>query len=474
MIIQCDKCATKFRLDDSRITPNGVKVRCTKCDNVFIVTPPPPPEEVQVEELFGVAPGMEERPARPAPARSGPAKPKEDDRHLAFDFGSDETADEVFKTPSEPASEPDKEPSFAGQPDGTDGEEKKFSLDGLDFSFSEDRSLSGGDKQEEDDLRSAGGEEEEDDPFSGAFERPAASGDEDEQEPVPGPQAEAAKGDDDELDFSFGDLTADSSDTADTTDTPVKEETEGQDEEKGPEGEASKPIAENVIPFSAAAAYTKEAKAPAPSPAPEMHEERDDAFKTFLTRAVEKNENITFEEPVDEDETQDEDEERDFQGRRTSQPRMGLIIAALVIVLGGGLIYFSGVIDRLTHMLMPASEAKIVEIESIKGFYEENRNFGKLFVIDARVKNITDSPQEIKAATGIIYDDSGKKIAERSVSPGRIVSIDDVRNLQKEDLDRAFRDPSGGVIPPKGSVPVMVLFVEVPEGLSEFGLDIVR
>jgi predicted Zn finger-like uncharacterized protein len=92
---QCDKCATKFRLDDSRITPSGVKVRCTKCDNVFIVTPPPPPEEVQVEELFGVAPGTDAgglQPKAPSP------KQKEDDRHLSFDFDNELTREDIFKT----------------------------------------------------------------------------------------------------------------------------------------------------------------------------------------------------------------------------------------------------------------------------------------------------------------------------------------------------------------------------------------
>ena len=37
MIIQCEKCQAKFRLDDSRITDRGVKVRCTKCKHVFTV-----------------------------------------------------------------------------------------------------------------------------------------------------------------------------------------------------------------------------------------------------------------------------------------------------------------------------------------------------------------------------------------------------------------------------------------------------
>lgn len=37
MIIQCEKCQTRFRLDDSRITDKGAKVRCTKCKYVFTV-----------------------------------------------------------------------------------------------------------------------------------------------------------------------------------------------------------------------------------------------------------------------------------------------------------------------------------------------------------------------------------------------------------------------------------------------------
>lgn len=37
MIIQCEKCQTRFRLDDSRVKDKGVKVRCTKCKHVFTV-----------------------------------------------------------------------------------------------------------------------------------------------------------------------------------------------------------------------------------------------------------------------------------------------------------------------------------------------------------------------------------------------------------------------------------------------------
>ncbi len=37
MIIQCDQCKTKFRLDDSKVTDAGVRVRCSRCKSTFVV-----------------------------------------------------------------------------------------------------------------------------------------------------------------------------------------------------------------------------------------------------------------------------------------------------------------------------------------------------------------------------------------------------------------------------------------------------
>lgn len=40
MIVQCNQCATKFKVDETRVGPSGAKVRCTKCKNVFTVSAP--------------------------------------------------------------------------------------------------------------------------------------------------------------------------------------------------------------------------------------------------------------------------------------------------------------------------------------------------------------------------------------------------------------------------------------------------
>lgn len=51
MIVTCASCMTKFSLDESKIPAKGAKVRCSKCQHVFLVVPPtePPPERKEEE-----------------------------------------------------------------------------------------------------------------------------------------------------------------------------------------------------------------------------------------------------------------------------------------------------------------------------------------------------------------------------------------------------------------------------------------
>ena len=41
----CDKCGAQYKIRDEKIGPNGVSVRCKKCDHKIIVHLPPPQEE---------------------------------------------------------------------------------------------------------------------------------------------------------------------------------------------------------------------------------------------------------------------------------------------------------------------------------------------------------------------------------------------------------------------------------------------
>ncbi|MBI5892572.1 MAG: zinc-ribbon domain-containing protein [Deltaproteobacteria bacterium] len=93
MIVQCDACQTKFRIDDSKVTEKGIKVKCTKCQNTFVVKPqvaaapaPPPPEypkESPKESQFDISFGSETETEEPQPPKE---KEMTEDEKLAAEW----------------------------------------------------------------------------------------------------------------------------------------------------------------------------------------------------------------------------------------------------------------------------------------------------------------------------------------------------------------------------------------------------
>lgn len=90
MVVSCEKCSTRFRLDESRIPPSGARVRCSRCKHAFFLAPsagadaqdaihaiaaqaldggtaaPPPSEDLR--EVVGAPPPVEPRAAEVEPA----------------------------------------------------------------------------------------------------------------------------------------------------------------------------------------------------------------------------------------------------------------------------------------------------------------------------------------------------------------------------------------------------------------------
>ncbi len=55
MIVECESCRTRFRLDEARIPATGAKVRCSRCKTAFIVHRPKPQHEAFIEEVVAEA-----------------------------------------------------------------------------------------------------------------------------------------------------------------------------------------------------------------------------------------------------------------------------------------------------------------------------------------------------------------------------------------------------------------------------------
>ena len=126
MIVQCDQCNAKFRLDDSKVKDGGAKVRCSKCKHIFIVRKEAADEADVDSFLDGLVPSQPDtarEPASPAPSvgsgldvagvpsgMDGAGSSTPDSHHGTddFDFGefSFETAP-VSAPAAEPAPFPD-------------------------------------------------------------------------------------------------------------------------------------------------------------------------------------------------------------------------------------------------------------------------------------------------------------------------------------------------------------------------------
>jgi predicted Zn finger-like uncharacterized protein len=64
LILTCEKCDTRFRLDESRLPAKGARVRCSRCKHAFFVQPPGTAPADAIQELASDA-ARTGRPAKP-------------------------------------------------------------------------------------------------------------------------------------------------------------------------------------------------------------------------------------------------------------------------------------------------------------------------------------------------------------------------------------------------------------------------
>ena len=86
MIINCEKCNSKFNLDENLLNENGSKVRCSVCKNIFIVMPPEPEKEDILD------PSLEE-----TVDLDSPPVFEETDGSITDDYSTDEDFDRAFE-----------------------------------------------------------------------------------------------------------------------------------------------------------------------------------------------------------------------------------------------------------------------------------------------------------------------------------------------------------------------------------------
>ena len=486
MIIQCEQCSTKFRLDDSKVTAKGVKVRCAKCKHVFSVKQEQPAEE-------GVS-----------------------------DFGAllDQKSD--FTPEEQPVPEEQQEHSFSSPPAGfeantfdeqtfqdnpfnTDAPEaphdtEQFQADDVSNFYPTDNEQNFSSTQEE--LKTPAGDVE----FSGFdFDGLSSSSEEVPTEPVIAdeygmpplasvPESSSPAADDEygSLGFGsdnlFGDAVAP---PAEEPDVPINFEFQmdefadslgGQDtaHEKGIAGEPKQeePFSLGEIDFGdeLTAVAVQEVNPDALKPG-------EDFLFAPLGSAAGKQvpameETVKF--PPQGNNTPSEEEQEELPplsitSRRKQSSAVTLLLSILgIIVLA--VLGFYGYTTFLAPQSGPAQESGRIALRSVQANYLKNNTAGNILVISGEAVNDYKKPRAAIQIKGLVYGPDGQVITSKVAYGGNPLTPEQLATMPMEKIEAAMANQFGDSlanleVAPGKAIPFMIVIPEPPAEAKDYGVE---
>lgn len=472
MIIQCDKCQSKFKLDDSKVTEKGVKVKCKKCQNIFTVYP-----EKKEEELISL---FEEK----LEVKEEPKKEEVSFELPSFEFSMDTKKEEVKE--AVPKEEPKEE--FSWDQFSIDIEEKKKEepikeeeeKEEIKFDFEsfqvdkEEKPKEEGEKVEfEFDFEKLGITEKEE-------ERP------EEQKTIEEFLKETPEKETFEFEVAFEgekkEATPEEEKKVETfefegfkLEEEKPEEKVSLEEFKFEESEQEAPVesigkeeeAQKEFVFEGIEAEVeKEEKIEMPEREFEKRGEKEELSFTFL----EEEKKITF----PQEEFKKEEEPIPFIAEEV-KPRSGLLVMLVSLLI---VIVFSGtgigfVWWQKTKMLEKEGTYGISEV---KAEFLESKTLGNVFVVKGKITNAYRVPKSFLKVKCVLYSKDNKKLAEKIAFASNVFTPDEIRELTYSEIEKGLNNKMGKSmmnvnVPAGKAIPFMLVFDKIPEGVNHLEVE---
>jgi predicted Zn finger-like uncharacterized protein len=476
MILQCEQCNTKFRLDDAKIKEGGVKVRCSKCKHVFVVEKEAPQEETEFDSILdGLGSTV------PALTRdSSSAEAEERSPVLPADF-EEQQKTEIFADYSE-TSISASEGAFAETTIGAEAKPKSVEEEGLnfdDFAFSEEPIP---------ETPAAAVTQKPLDGESG-FDMDFFTFDKEEMEKKEEPEAESRE------DFSFDSFTMEeeSSDVVSTNvesvptlsdpdafSFPEDEDISGAEESKAGGAEAvdfgsfdfdevttvgtpaeEKPRMEPI--GEAPSAHVAPQPMEAPSFAPHAEITAMEEELPPLSIASRRKGNSIFSVAV-----------------------IAVSVLVLLVMAGAGFFFLKdgaealnklGLVSMAKWFGMQAAEEGSITIKNPVGSYIVNKEGGELFVINGEAVNSFKKPRATIHVKALLFGKNGAVLAQKSAYCGNQLSKEQLATMPMAKIEAAMNNQFGdslsnlGVQPGK-SIPFVLVFANVPKDVVEFSVEV--
>ncbi len=505
MIVQCDQCNTRFKLDDAKVREEGVKVRCSKCKNIFVVKKVTPQEENEFESILGQLGsdtseknemGEMETPYQTfgnhtAPLTDGSDATLEEEQTAAESSATESTESwpeenfntfpavdsesaisseqgfdfERFNFEDEPSSVPQTSPS-EGVAEGKDDDV---------FTFGNASSVGG----EEFDIRVEGGEKASP---SFAFD------------PLAVTEENLSEGNKPEEDISF------------TFEKELQERVSPESEEEPAlswHDDDSLPVERAVVPdkesgggsddtfnFSSIDFGTVPPDEKGPTILKQEKESSADGDSEHDSRNTD--EFFAFSPSADESAREDELPPLSIASRRkglTSAPIIVIVIAVVIVLAlaAAGLYLFAegpagfekaGLGFVVNWLGIETKEDGGIFVHNTTGSFVVNKESRELFVIRGEAVNNFRKPRASIQVKVVLYGPKGQVTAQKSAYCGNMLSNEQVVTLPMEKIEESMNNQFGdslsnlGVQPGKG-IPFVVVLSSVPKDVTEFGVEVI-
>jgi predicted Zn finger-like uncharacterized protein len=533
MIVQCDQCNAKFKLDDAKIKEGGVKVRCSKCKHIFVVEKETPAEETDFDSVLS---GLETSSSAGVQSPDTEAAPETTAASFSPPVGQEPPASEPFQDFGEPD-----QPSPEEEPAAGEGAAPEESW-----------------QMEWGDVPATAGEQGEE-PFPSLGEAPGME----PSPPEPAPETHTPE----ETEFSFGEFSFDEPETAAPAPTPPLEPqapeavaempepvatpgesfpsfgdfdtTEGTGAH-GEKGSTETPAEEFSFPDDFFAEHREEKPAAVPEPAfpaaeaetaavippvettdmgieaapaepepfdfgsfdfgaptaeeavvPEKGKEPQKEPEIFfaatgiaqtLPAVAEEMPPLVAEEPV----------APSAPARRRGTPSLPFAALVLCIVLilalvGGGYFFFTegpAAFDKIGLGFLAkwagieTTEEGNVAINNPTGTYLANKEAGELFAVTGEAVNRFKKPRASIQIKATLYGPKGEVLQQKTAYAGNALSREQLATLPFAKLEERMNNQFGdslanlGVQPGK-SIPFVVVFANVPKEAADYGVEVV-
>lgn len=472
MIIQCEKCQTRFRLDDSRVTDRGVKVRCTKCKHVF---------KVQKEEQEAASVDVVTEQAEFSSPTAASGELRSIAESVTADSGAAD-ATENYSSFSAPPFDPTFTPSVAddldleitgsenAQADAVESAAESGDVDFTDIDFGENV------------------------PEPDSTQISTLSVDDFTDTTIESEPVDVQKKITQSLDFSdddmFGAVVESAPETAagdisfDLEDGSFAESMDisGQDA-SGKSGALSSLDTPDDAPFSLSeidfgdeltSVAVQQVNPEDLKPSQQIlfapiAEARDNSADEVSAHS------FSFSNEDTAAEQQQELQPLLLASRRKQSPLFAVIITVAALLLVSALGYF-GYSSFYSSKESASEENGKISVRSVKAVFVENDKVGKLLVITGEAFNEYLKPRAALQVKVTVFDSAGETVATKNAYGGNPLTEEQIKSLPLDKIEAAMANQFGDsltnleVIPNKG-IPFVVVLANLPEGAADFAVD---